>query len=254
MHIYFTFVLFLIGLVLASFFNALLYRIDNGYKYPDIFIRGSHCEKCGKLLKTYELIPVISFLIFKGKCSKCGYSVPVYYPLSELLLGIGFASIYYYSLSPIIYITLLFFFAFSYFDKLYKNIPAILVDIFLIASITYFFIQIFINNTIPENGILVGLIISLLVYILGKVFKKPFGIGDILVFLGLSILLPMYLYIGFIYIFLILSSIYSLSLIAMKKATLKTALPLLPFMFVSLALLLLFNEYIIEFFSNLFYF
>ena len=254
MHIYFTFVLFIIGLVLASFLNALLYRIDNGYKYPDIFIRGSHCEKCGKLLKTYELIPILSFFIFKGKCSKCGYSVPAYYPLSELMLGIGFASIYYYSLSPILYITLLFFFAFSYFDKLHKNIPAILVDTFLIVSITYFFIQVLINNSIPENGILVGIALLILVYILGKVFKKPFGIGDILVFLGLSILLPIYLYIGFIYIFLILSSIYSLILIAMKEATLKTALPLLPFMFVSLALLLLFNEYIIEFFSNLFYF
>ena len=60
MHIYFTFILFILGLVIASFLNA-LYRVDNGYKYPDILLRGSHCEKCNKQLKVYELIPVISF-------------------------------------------------------------------------------------------------------------------------------------------------------------------------------------------------
>ena len=245
---------FLIGLVLASFLNALLYRIDNGYKYPDIFIRGSHCEKCGKLLKTYELIPILSFIIFKGKCSKCGYEVPAYYPLSELMLGLSFASIYYYSFSPIFYIVIIFFFVFSYFDKLYKNIPALLVDIFLGISIIYFFLQVLIKGSIPENAMLIGIIISLLAYILGKVLRKPFGIGDILIFLGLSLVLSIYLYIGFIYIFLILSSLYSLLLVSLKKATLKTPLPLLPFMFVSLTILLLFNKYIVEFFSKLFYF
>ncbi len=109
MHIYFTFLTFILGLVLASFFNALLYRIDNGYKYPDIFIKGSHCEKCGKYLTSYELIPVISFIIFKGKCSKCGYKVPIYYPISEILLGVGFSSIYFFSLPYILYIVLIFF-------------------------------------------------------------------------------------------------------------------------------------------------
>jgi prepilin signal peptidase PulO-like enzyme (type II secretory pathway) len=65
MHIYISIVLFVFGLVIASFLNALLYRIDNGYKYPDIFIKGSHCEKCKKQLTWYELIPVLSYFIFR---------------------------------------------------------------------------------------------------------------------------------------------------------------------------------------------
>ena len=92
--------IFLLGLVLASFLNALLYRIDNGYKYPEIFVKGSHCEKCGKMLKVYELIPVLSYIIFRGKCSKCGYKIPKYYPISELALGIGMG-VYTIILSPL---------------------------------------------------------------------------------------------------------------------------------------------------------
>lgn len=240
MHIYFTFILFILGLVIASFLNALLYRVDNGYKYPDILLRGSHCEKCNKQLKVYELIPVISFLIFRGRCNKCGYRVPIYYPVSELFLGISFGSIYYYSLSPTLYIVILFFFSFSYFDRLYKSIPSVLIDTFLICSVIYFTITVYIAKSIPPNALIVGLILSLLILIVGKVFKKPFGLGDILVLLGASILMSIPMYIAFIYIFLILSTVYSLLLIAFKKATFKSALPLLPFMYISMSLLFLF--------------
>ncbi len=254
MHIYFTFIIFLFGLVIASFLNALLYRIDNGYKYPDIFIKGSHCEKCGKLLKTYELIPVISYFIFKGKCPVCKYKIPLYYPISELMLGIGMASIYYYSLSPILYIVLLFFFSFSYYDRIYKGVPQSLVNIYLIFSVIYLFFNILSTHSIPPNAILVGMGFSVFILIVGKIMKKPFGMGDILVLLGLSIVLSLKLYIGYIYIFLILSSVYSLVTIISKKRTTKSSIALLPFMYISLSLLFLLNKVVIDIFLKVFYF
>lgn len=109
MHIYFTVVIFFLGLAIASFLNALLYRIDNGYKYPDIYIKGSHCEKCNKPLTWYELIPVLSFFIFKGRCKQCGYKVPLYYPVSELVLAISLSSIFYFSFNTTLYIFVFFF-------------------------------------------------------------------------------------------------------------------------------------------------
>lgn len=253
MHIYFTFIIFLFGLVLASFLNALIYRIDNGYKYPDIFVKGSHCEKCGKLLKTYELIPVLSYLIFKGKCPVCKYKIQLYYPISELMLGIGMASIYYYSLSPILYIVLLFFFSFSYYDRIYKGVPQKLVNTFLGISIIYFVFLTLIHSQIPQNALIVGILLSLFIVVISKILKKPFGIGDFLVLLGLSIFLDINLYIGYIYIFLILSTVYAVSKILLKKSTLKTAIPLLPFMYISLSILFLLNEYVIEFIQRIFY-
>ena len=254
MDIYFTFLTFILGLVLASFFNALLYRIDNGYKYPDIFIKGSHCEKCGKYLGVYELIPVISYFIFKGKCRVCGYSVPIYYPLSELLLGIGFASIYYFSLSPILYIVLLFFFSFSYFDRIYKGVPQGLVNVFLISSVIYFFVTLLLKDSIPENSLIVGIGLSAFILLIVKITKKPFGIGDILVLIGLSIFLNMSMYIGYVYIFLIMSSIYAVLKVIFKKATFKSSLPLLPFMYASLVLLFLGNELVTYLIGRVFLF
>jgi len=254
MHIYFTFLTFLLGLVLASFFNALLYRIDNGYKYPDIFIKGSHCEKCGKYLSVYELIPVISFFIFKGKCSICGYKVPIYYPISELLLGIGFSSIYYFSLPPTLYIVLLFFFSFSYFDRIYKGIPQVLVNTFLILSVIYFFVILLIKDSIPDNALVVGIGLSLFILALSKIMKKPFGIGDILVLIGLSVSLSIPLYIGYIYIFLIITCVYAIVRVLLRKASFKSYIPLLPFMYTSLVILFVLNEVVIDLLKNIFLF
>lgn len=253
MHIYFTFIIFLLGLVLASFLNALIYRIDNGYKYPDIFIKGSHCEKCGKLLKTYELIPVLSYFIFRGRCPVCKYKIPLYYPISELMLGIGMASIYYYSLSPILYIVLLFFFSFSYYDRIYKGVPQKLVNTFLGFSIIYFVSIALLHSQIPQNALIAGVVVIIFIIGISKILKKPFGMGDFLVLLGLSIFLDIKLYIGYIYLFLILSTLFTVSRIILKKSTLKTPIPLLPFMFISLSLLFLLNEYVIEFVEKIFY-
>ncbi len=253
MHIYFTFMVFISGLVFASFLNALLYRIDNGYKYPDIFIKGSHCERCGKLLATYELIPVLSYFIFKGKCSICGYKIPIYYPISELMLGIGMGSIYYYSLSPVLYIVLLFFFSFSYFDRIYKGITQSLVNVYLIFSVIYLVINIVLTRSLPENALIVGLGFTIFVLLIGKIMKKPFGLGDILVLLGLSLVLSIDLYIGYIYIFLISSSIYALMIVFLRKKSLKSRIPLLPFMYFSLSILFLLHDYVLEILSRIFY-
>jgi len=254
MHVYITTIIFILGLVIASFLNALLYRIDNGYKYPDIFIKGSHCEKCGKYLSVYELIPVVSFLIFKGKCSKCGYRVQICYPISELLLGIGFSSIYYFSLSPALYVVLIFFFSFSYFDRIYKGIPQVLVNVFLILSVIYFFVILLIKDIIVDNALIVGIGLSLFILVLSKMMRKPFGIGDILVLIGLSIFLNMSLYIGFIYIFLIITCIYAVVRVLLKKASFKTAIPLLPFMYASLVVLFLSNSFVSNLLDKIFLF
>jgi len=235
---------FLFGLVLASFFNALLYRIDNDYKYPDIFIKGSHCEKCGKLLKTYELIPILSFFIFKGKCPVCGYKIPWYYPISEFFLGIGFASIYYFSLSPILYLVLIFLFSFSYFDRIHKGVPKIFINIFLGAIAFYFVLMTILSDKIPENALLLSLGLVLFIFLLTKLLKKKFGLGDLLVLVGLGLVLNMKLYISYIYIFLFLSTGYALLKIALKKATFKSSIPLLPFIYISFSILLVLYEYI----------
>ncbi len=244
MHIYFTVVLFVIGTTIASFLNALLYRIDNGYKYPDIYIKGSHCEKCNKQLKWYELIPILSYVFFRGKCKQCGYKIPIYYPISELFLGISLSSTFYFNLNWSIYILILFLFIFSYYDRIYKGIQKDIVHTFLIFSLVSFVINTAVSGDIQPNSILISLVLCLFIFILTKILKKPFGMGDLLILLGMGFILPPYLYIGFVYIFLFVSLISALVLICLKKGTFKTSLPLLPFMYISFGITILLSEYV----------
>lgn len=242
MHIYISTVLFILGLVIASFLNALLYRIDNGYKYPDIFIKGSHCEKCKKQLTWYELIPVLSYFLFNGKCIKCNYKIPVYYPISEFVLGLSFASIYYLQLHPILYVLVISLFIMSYFDRIYHGVPKVIVHIFLLISFCIFVVySVFIDSPYP-NSILISIVFSLSIYILSKIMKKEFGMADILILLGIGSYLSVPMYISYIFVFLLISLLYSFVLIFLKRKTLKSALPLVPFMYFSIPILVIFSN------------
>lgn len=87
MEIFFAVFVFIYGLLFGSFFNVVGYRIPNNLS---IVKPGSFCPKCQHKLNWYELIPVLSFLIQKGKCRKCKCNISLFYPLMELLTGILF--------------------------------------------------------------------------------------------------------------------------------------------------------------------
>jgi leader peptidase (prepilin peptidase)/N-methyltransferase len=68
---------FIFGLIIGSFLNVCIYRIPRGesISYPP-----SHCTGCGKRIKPYDLFPVISYIILKGKCRSCGERISIRYP------------------------------------------------------------------------------------------------------------------------------------------------------------------------------
>jgi leader peptidase (prepilin peptidase) / N-methyltransferase len=81
--------LFLFGLVIGSFYNVVGLRLPTN---QSIVIPRSACMTCGHQLKPYELIPVISYLLQKGKCRGCQSRISPIYPFFELLTGILFAT------------------------------------------------------------------------------------------------------------------------------------------------------------------
>ncbi len=84
-------IFFIFGLVFGSFFQVVALRLPEG---KSIINPPSHCEKCNKKLKWYELIPVISYLIQLGKCRNCKTHISIKYPIYELLTGILFSLCY----------------------------------------------------------------------------------------------------------------------------------------------------------------
>ncbi|MBE5962867.1 MAG: prepilin peptidase [Lachnospiraceae bacterium] len=77
--------IFLYGIIIGSFLNVCIYRIP---KKENIVTTRSHCMACGYQLKWYDLIPIFSFVILRGRCRKCGEKVSIQYPLIELANGV----------------------------------------------------------------------------------------------------------------------------------------------------------------------
>ena len=253
---------FLIGLVLASFLNALMYRIDKEYKYPDIFTQPSHCEKCNKQLKWYDLIPILSYIFTKGKCSKCGDKITIYYPFSELILGLSFSLFSYMNVPWYMYVILIILFCLTYFDYIYKAIPQTLTLLFLVFG-TFFLITtsiieqtLVLNATISGLSLLVGLLLLLIVMygIKGINIKEGFkgiGIGDFLVLLTLSMFLSTGEFWVMFWLTIVLALLFFLPNALLKKMNLKSSLPLLPFITLGYIVVVLYGEEIFEYLRNI---
>ncbi len=85
-------IIFVYGVIIGSFLNVLIYRLP---LKENIATERSHCMKCGNKIKWYDLVPLVSYIILRGKCRHCKEKISVQYPLVELANGIGYVWIFY---------------------------------------------------------------------------------------------------------------------------------------------------------------
>jgi leader peptidase (prepilin peptidase)/N-methyltransferase len=79
------------GLVVGSFLNVCIYRIPRKISIVKPF---SFCPSCKEAIKPWHNIPVLSFILLKGKCAYCEAKISVRYPIVELLNGILYVTAY----------------------------------------------------------------------------------------------------------------------------------------------------------------
>jgi leader peptidase (prepilin peptidase)/N-methyltransferase len=77
----------LFGLVIGSFLNVCIYRIPLG---KSIVFPRSGCPHCGMPIRFYDNVPVLSFVLLRGKCRSCKKPISLQYPIVELLSGLAF--------------------------------------------------------------------------------------------------------------------------------------------------------------------
>ena len=88
--IYFGFLTGIIGLAIGSFLNVVALRL----LAEKDFVKGrSKCPKCENLIAWYDNIPVLSYILLRGKCRRCGEKISIQYPIVELLTGVFFVTI-----------------------------------------------------------------------------------------------------------------------------------------------------------------
>src|SRR5918996_1400001 len=81
--------LFPAGLIFGSFVTVVAHRVPRG---ESVVGGRSHCPNCGAQIAAYDNVPVISWLVLRGRARCCGARISPRYPLTELASGILFAA------------------------------------------------------------------------------------------------------------------------------------------------------------------
>ncbi len=86
-------IIILVGFIFGSFLNVVIYRLP---MEKSIVKPRSYCPSCGKTIKFYDNIPVISYIILGGKCRICKTKISLLYPAVELFTAFSFWLTYFY--------------------------------------------------------------------------------------------------------------------------------------------------------------
>ena len=79
-----------LGLVIGSFLNVMIYRVP---RKESLIAPGSHCPSCGTPIRPWHNIPVVGWLVLRGRCAACRAPISVRYPLVELITGVLFVAV-----------------------------------------------------------------------------------------------------------------------------------------------------------------
>lgn len=80
----------LLGLAVGSFLNVVIYRVPAG---ESIVSPPSKCPRCGNPIRNRHNVPVVGWLVLRGRCYDCGLAISPRYPVVEAVTGLAFASV-----------------------------------------------------------------------------------------------------------------------------------------------------------------
>jgi leader peptidase (prepilin peptidase)/N-methyltransferase len=182
-EIYYATVCILLGAIVGSFLNVVIIRLPQ--KGASIAFPASHCPVCQAKLHWYDNIPVISFIVLRGKCRFCGTRISWQYPLVELAMAaISYALFYRFSFSPLFGIYFIFcaaLLAIIFIDFYHQIIP----DLISLPGIIIGFALSFINPLMTWQDAAIGILVGGgILYAIAAVYylfpkREGMGGGDI---------------------------------------------------------------------------
>jgi leader peptidase (prepilin peptidase)/N-methyltransferase len=214
------------GLIIGSFLNVCIHRLPRG---ESLVWPASRCPRCRAAVKPYDNIPVVSYLMLRGRCRACGNAITIRYPLIELLTMSVFVVAY----------------------LLYP--PALMVQrvLFACAMIVLFFVDLEhhrLPNEVTLPGIVVGFVFSFFMppgwmssligiavgggflWLIGTLWvlirhEEGMGFGDVKMLAMIGAFLGWELMLATLFVSTVIGSVIGVGLIAAKRGSLKTALP-----------------------------
>jgi len=256
---------FLLGLSIGSFLNSIIYRLEHNEK---LWGR-SFCPFCKQILKWYDLIPVVSFLLLKGRCRYCRKKISLQYPLVEGVSGFLFLVIFNHFYPSFFKILFLFYIVSSLliifvYDLRHYIIPdkilfpaIILVFLFRALDILFDWKESsFYFNFDPfllRELVIAVLSAFLFFFFLFAVSKgKWMGFGDVKLSILISLLLGFTHFLVAIFLAFLLGSIIGIALVAIGgKKKLTSQIPFAPFLVTGTLLAIFWAEDFIKWYLNL---
>ena len=134
--VYILSIIFVLGLGIGSFLNVVLFRMTAEKKFWN---GRSECMSCHHKLSWYELIPILSYIIQRGRCRNCYKSISIQYPLVELITATMFTVYIYLAIPDII----------SIYSLTWLQILEIIIILTLITQLIIVFVYDFQHQLIP---------------------------------------------------------------------------------------------------------
>lgn len=248
--------IFIFGLIVGSFLNCVIFRFD--IKEKSALDGRSFCVHCKHKLAWFDLIPVASFLILKGKCRYCHKKISLQYPLVELFTALLFVLILnfcwpvigLFNLISLIYLLIIACFLvviFVYDLKKFLILDKVIYPAILL-TIAYNFHDFYhlAYNSLPAA--IGATLFFLAIFLISKGQWLGFGDVKLIFFLGLLLGFPNILVA--LFLSFIIGSIIGVGLISLGRKTMKSEVPFAPFLVLACLIAMLWGSSIADWYLS----
>jgi leader peptidase (prepilin peptidase)/N-methyltransferase len=246
----------ILGLLIGSFLNVVIHRVPLG---ESVIRPRSRCPQCGAELRERDNIPVLSWLLLRGRCRSCNAAISVRYPLVELGTGLLFAAVAWWcglawQLPAFLYLAAIAV-ALSAIDLDVKRLPdAIVLPSYVVALVLLLLPAVVEGRWLDLlHGVLTGLALFAFYFLLAVIYPAGMGFGDV----KLSGVLGLYL--GWVswplailatFAAFLLGSVVGVVVIVRGKGGRKTKVPFGPFMLLGTFLALFFGQPVVDWYTS----
>jgi len=237
------------GLAVGSFLEVVIYRVP---RKLSIVRPGSFCTNCKKKIALYDNIPVLSYIILRGRCRYCKSKIPVKSLLVEIITSLLFLANYIiFGLSISTAIGIIFccaLIAVSFIDIEFKIIPNVIVLPLTVVGLALNIASDPSNWWMPLAFSVGAFVFMLIIHLISP---RGMGMGDVKLSLMAGAFLVRNVVSG-LFLGFLLGSLYGLSLIIIKRKKLKQAIPFGPFISLGSIISLFWGNYILKWYISFF--
>jgi len=245
---------FLFGSIVGSFLNVCIYRLP---KEESVVFPPSHCPHCSYQIRWYDNIPLVSYLLLRGKCRGCGSSISLQYPLVELINGV-LTLLLFLRFGPSLAFAALFLFCsalvvITFIDIEHQIIPD---EISLSGIVIGFILSFFLKGHSWLNSLL-GILLGggsllLVAYVYQRITGKDgMGGGDIKLLAMMGAFLGWKAMPFIIFASSLVGSVFGISLMLLQKKDAKLAIPFGPYLAFGAVLYIFYGKSLIRWYLGL---